>query len=57
MKNVTTKKNGKKWSKYIFNNVIENEDHQIEKKRPYQDERDAYKLALIALKKPFLIEN
>ena len=55
--NVTPKQKGKKWNKEIFNNVLESEGHQIEKKRTNQDERDAYKLALIALKKPFLIEN
>lgn len=55
--NCTPKQKGKKWNKDIFNTVLIKEGHRTNKKRTNQDERDAYKLALIALKKPYLIEK
>tara|TARA_R100000655_G_scaffold23948_1_gene48103 strand:+ start:1192 stop:1674 length:483 start_codon:yes stop_codon:yes gene_type:complete len=45
---------GRKWTAEQFKRVADSEGHTIEKKRTNQDERDAYKLALIALEKPYL---
>jgi hypothetical protein len=48
------KQKGGKWNKATFNIVLSQKKHTTIKKTSNQDERDAYKLALIALEKPFL---
>jgi hypothetical protein len=48
------KAKGSKWTAPQYNAVMKQEKHTTTKKTSNQDERDAYKLALIALKKPYL---
>lgn len=45
---------GGKWNATTFDMIIKQNKHIPNKKRSNQDERDAYKLALIALQKPHL---
>lgn len=45
---------GRKWTADQFKAIIKDEGHTVIKGRTNQDERDAYKLALIALKRPYL---
>ena len=45
---------GGKWTAEQFKQVVKDEGHTVIKGRTNQDERDAYKLALIALKRPYL---
>ena len=47
------KMKGGKWSAKQYEAVMIQEKHTTSKKTSNQDERDAYKLVLIALKKPF----
>ena len=48
------KMKGGKWNAQVYSTVMKQEKHTTTKKGSNQDERDAYKLALIALKKPWL---
>ena len=48
------KDKGKKWNAAQYKNAMLREGHITTKKTSNQDERDAYKLALIALNKPYL---
>jgi hypothetical protein len=51
---VSPREKGKKWSKEEFNRVLYQQKHVNTKKRATnQDERDAYKLCLIAYRKRF----
>ena len=48
------KQKGGKWNKEQYDSAMKREKHTTTKKTSNQDERDAYKLALIALKQPYL---
>jgi hypothetical protein len=54
---ISPKDKGKKWNAKDFNFALKYHKHTTTKKTSNQDERDAYKLALIALKKPYLIKK
>jgi tRNA uridine 5-carbamoylmethylation protein Kti12 len=51
------KQKGKKWNSDTFKRTIKKYNHIIKKKTSNQDERDAYKLALIALEQPYLAKK
>jgi hypothetical protein len=48
------KMKGAKWNNTTYQSVLNQYKHKTNKKTSNQDERDAYKLALIALQKPYL---
>lgn len=48
------KQKGKKWNAAEYKSAMNREGHITTKKTSNQDERDAYKLALMALHKPYL---
>lgn len=52
--NCSPKDKGKKWNHSQYKAEMQREKHTTIKASSNQDERDAYKLALIALKKPYL---
>lgn len=51
---LSPRQKGRKWNNEFFKIELNKNKHQLNKKTSSQDERDAYKLALIAFKKPFL---
>jgi len=48
------KDKGAKWNATTYNRILKQQKHKTEKNTSNQDQRDAYKLALIALNKPYL---
>lgn len=54
---ISPKDKGAKWDQQRFEIELKKNKHIVNKKRSNQDERDAYALALIALKKPYLAKK
>lgn len=53
---LSPKDKGSKWNAETFKRELKKHNHITKKKTSNQDERDAYKLALIALQKPYLVK-